>query len=128
MRIVGTNIPKDKRIVASLIYIYGIGQSRARKILAKTKISEDIRTKDLTSDQEDRLRAIVEKECLTEGDLRREVSSNIKRLKDIKCYRGVRHMKHLPVRGQRTKTNSRTTHGNVRRTMGSGRKPAGLKT
>ena len=128
MRILGTNIPKDKRIVASLSYIYGIGQSQARKILAKTKISEDIRTKDLTSDQEDILRAIVEKECLTEGDLRREVSSNIKRLKDIKCYRGVRHMKHLPVRGQRTKTNSRTTHGNVRRTMGSGRKTAGLKT
>jgi len=128
MRIVGINIPKEKRIVISLSYIYGIGNSVARKILAQAKISEDIRTKDLTSDQEDRLRMIIEKECMTEGDLRREVGSNIKRLKDVKCYRGVRHMKHLPARGQRTKTNSRTAHGNTRKTMGSGRKASGIKT
>lgn len=128
MRIAGINIPKEKRIVASLPYIYGIGPSLAKKILVQAKISEDIRTKDLTPDQEDRLRAVVEKSYKTEGDLRREIGSNIKRMKDIKCYRGIRHMKHLPVRGQRTKTNSRTVRGNVRKTMGSGRKPAGLKT
>jgi len=128
MRISGINLPKEKRVVISLVYIYGIGPSLSRKILAQAKISEDIRTKDLTPEQEDRLRAIVEKSYKTEGDLRREIGSNIKRFKDIKCYRGLRHMKHLPVRGQRTKTNSRTVRGNVRKTMGSGRKPAGLKT
>jgi small subunit ribosomal protein S13 len=128
MRIAGITIPKDKRIVASLPYIYGVGPSLAKKILAKAKISEDVRTKDLTETEQDRLRAIVEKEFITEGDLRREVGANIKRLKDIKCYRGVRHMKHLPLRGQRTKTNSRTVRGNTRRTMGSGRKPSGIKT
>jgi len=128
MRIAGITIPKEKRVVASLPYIFGIGPSLARKILKKAKISEDTRTKDLTAEQEDRLRAIVEKEFVTEGDLRREIGSNIKRYKDIKCYRGVRHMKHLPARGQRTKTNSRTVRGNVRKTMGSGRKPSGIKT
>lgn len=128
MRIAGITIPKEKRIVASLPYIYGVGPSLAKKILAQAKISEDKRTKDLTEVEEDRLRAIVEKSYLTEGDLRREIGSNIKRLKDIKCYRGVRHMKHLPLRGQRTKTNSRTVRGNVRKTMGSGRKPSGIKT
>lgn len=128
MRIAGITIPKEKRIVAALPYIYGIGATQSRKILAKAKISEDIRTKDLTEVEQDKLRAIVEKEYVTEGDLRREVGANIKRLKDIKCYRGVRHMKHLPSRGQRTKTNSRTLRGNTRKTMGSGRKASGLKT
>lgn len=128
MRIAGIVIPKEKRIVASLPYIYGVGPSLAKKILKKAKISEDARTKDLTAQEEDRLRAIVEKEFVTEGDLRREIGSNIKRLKDIRCFKGVRHMKHLPVRGQRTKTNSRTVRGNIRKTMGSGRKPSGIKT
>ena len=128
MRNAGITIPKEKRIVAALPYIYGVGPSQARKILAKAKISEDVRTKDLTEAEQDKLRMIVEKEYVTEGDLRREVGANIKRLKDIKCYRGVRHMKHLPSRGQRTKTNSRTVRGNTRKTMGSGRKPAGMKT
>jgi small subunit ribosomal protein S13 len=128
MRIAGITIPKEKRVVASLPYIFGIGPSLSKKILAKAKISEDVRTKDLTEAEQDRLRAIVEKEFVTEGDLRREIGANIKRLKDIKCYRGVRHMKHLPLRGQRTKTNSRTVRGNVRKTMGSGRKPSGIKT
>lgn len=128
MRIAGINIPKEKRIVIALSYVYGIGPNQARKILVKAKVSEHVRTKDLTPEQEDRIRAIMEKEHVTEGYLRREISSNIKRLKDIKCYRGVRHMKHLPVRGQRTKTNSRTAHGNTRKTMGSGRRAAGLKT
>jgi small subunit ribosomal protein S13 len=128
MRIAGINIPKEKRIVIALNYIFGVGPTLSKKILAKAKISEDIRTKDLTPEQEDKLRAIVEKEYKTEGDLRREIMANIKRLKDIKAYRGIRHMKHLPVRGQRTKTNSRTVRGNVRKTMGSGRKPDGMKT
>lgn len=127
MRVAGINIPKDKRIVIALNYIYGIGPTFAKKILAKAKISEDTRTKDLSPDQEDKLRMIIEKEYKTEGDLRREVMANIKRLKDIKAYRGIRHMKHLPVRGQRTKTNSRTVRGNVRKTMGSGRVKEGLK-
>lgn len=122
MRVAGITIPKEKRIVISLTYIYGVGPTMAKHILAKAKISEDTRTKDLTSDQEDKLRTIIEKEYKTEGDLRREVMANIKRLKDIKAHRGIRHMKHLPVRGQRTKTNSRTVRGNVRKTMGSGRK------
>lgn len=128
MRIAGITIPKEKRIVASLPYIYGIGPSLAKKILAQAKISEDARTKDLSEADQDRLRLLVEKNYVTEGDLRREIGANIKRLKDVKCYRGVRHMKHLPLRGQRTKTNSRTVRGNVRKTMGSGRKPAGMKT
>ena len=127
MRVAGINIPKEKRIVIALNYIYGVGPTLAKKILAKAKISEDTRTKDLTPDQEDKLRMIIEKEYKTEGDLRREVMANIKRLKDIKAYRGLRHMKHLPVRGQRTKTNSRTVRGNVRKTMGSGRVKEGLK-
>ncbi len=122
MRVAGITIPKEKRIVISLTYIFGIGPTLAKKILAQAKISEDVRTKDLTSDQEDKLRSMIEKEHKTEGDLRREVMANIKRLKDIKAHRGIRHMKHLPVRGQRTKTNSRTVRGNVRKTMGSGRK------
>lgn len=128
MRIAGINIPKEKRIVVALNYIYGVGPSLSKKILAKAKISEDVRTKNLTPEQEDKLRMIVEKEYKTEGDLRREIMANIKRLKDIKAYRGVRHMKHLPVRGQRTKTNSRTVRGNVRKTMGSGRVKEGIKT
>jgi len=123
MRVSGISIPKEKRIVISLSYIFGIGPTLSKKILAKAKIDENTRTKDLTSDQEDKLRMMIEKEYKTEGDLRREVMANIKRLKDIKSHRGIRHMKHLPVRGQRTKTNSRTVRGNVRKTMGSGRKP-----
>ncbi len=128
MRIAGTNIPEEKKIEFSLPYIYGIGHTLSKKILQAVKIDGNIRTKDLTNEQEDALRALVEKAYKTEGDLRREIMSNIKTLKDIKSYRGIRHMKHLPVRGQRTKTNSRTGRGNARKTMGSGRKPTGLKT
>lgn len=128
MRIAGINIPKEKRIVAALPYIYGIGPSLARKILKQAGLSEDTRTKNLTDAEQDKLRAIVEKSFRTEGDLRRDVQANIKRLKDIKAYRGIRHMKHLPSRGQRTKTNCRTVRGNTRKTMGSGRKDAGQKT
>lgn len=128
MRIVGTNIPNEKKIRISLRYIYGIGPTIADKILKQAKIDGETRTKDLKPEQEDKIRALAEKEYVTEGDLRREVGANIKRLKDIKCYRGVRHMRHLPVRGQRTKTNSRTVRGNTRKTMGSGRVKAGIKT
>ncbi len=128
MRIAGNTIPKEKKIRISLRYLYGIGPTLSDKILAQTKIDGNIRTKDLTPEQEDRLRAIVEKEHKTEGDLRRDVMANVKRLKDILAYRGLRHMKHLPTRGQRTKTNSRTVRGNVRKTTGSGKKPTGLKT
>ena len=128
MRIASTNIPNEKKIEFALPYIYGIGQTLSRRILKTAGIDGNIRTKDLTNDQQDKLRAIVEKSYKTEGDLRREVMANVKTLKDIKCYRGIRHMKHLPVRGQTTKRNSRTVRGNARKTMGSGRKPAGQKT
>ncbi|MDO9510016.1 MAG: 30S ribosomal protein S13 [Candidatus Magasanikbacteria bacterium] len=128
MRIAGINIPKEKKIRFSLRYVYGVGPTLAEKVLIKAKIDGDLRTKDLTPEQEDKLRAIVEKEHITEGDLRREVGAHIKRLKDVKCYRGIRHMKHLPCRGQRTKTNSRTVRGNSRKTMGSGRIKSGIKT
>jgi small subunit ribosomal protein S13 len=128
MRIAGINIPKEKRIVAALPYIYGIGATLAQKILKQAGISEDVRTKNLTDVEQDKLRAIVEKSYKTEGDLRREIQANIKRMKDIKAYRGIRHMKHLPVRGQRTKTNSRTVRGNSRKTMGSGRRDTSQKT
>ncbi len=128
MRIASTNIPNDKKILYSLPYVYGIGLTLSKVILKEAGIDGNIRTKDLTEAQQDKLRAIVEKAYKTEGDLRREIMSNIKRLKDIKSYRGIRHMKHLPARGQRTKTNSRTVRGNVRKTAVSGKKPAGQKT
>ena len=122
MRIASTNIPKEKKITISLRYIFGIGPTLAKKVLDSAGIDGNIRTKDLTIDQQDKIRAIVEKSYKTEGDLRREIQANIKGMKDIKSYRGVRHMKHLPVRGQTTKRNSRTVRGNVRKTMGSGRR------
>ncbi len=128
MRISGINIPKDKKIGISLRYLYGIGPTLSKKVLAAAKIDENIRTKDLSPEDQDKLRAIVEKSYKTEGDLRREVMANIKRLKDIKAFRGIRHMRHLPVRGQRTKTNSRTVRGNVRKTAVSGKKPSAQKT
>ena len=109
-RIVGVDIPNEKRVVVSLTYIYGIGDSTAKKILAAAKVSEDIRVKNLTDEQLGAIRAEVAK-LKTEGDLRREVAMNIKRLQEIGCYRGIRHRKGLPVRGQRTKTNARARKG-----------------
>ena len=109
-RIVGVDIPNEKRILVSLTYIYGIGDTTAKKICAAVNISEDIRTKNLTDEQLTALRAEVAK-YHTEGDLRREVALNIKRLTEIGCYRGIRHKKGLPVRGQRTRTNARTRKG-----------------
>jgi len=109
-RIVGVDIPNEKRVVVSLTYVFGIGDSTAKKICAAAKVSEDIRVKNLTDDQLVALRSEVAK-YRTEGDLRREVALNIKRLTEIGCYRGIRHKKGLPVRGQRTRTNARTRKG-----------------
>lgn len=128
MRVSGVTIPQNKQIGIALTYIYGVGLTSAKNILDKAHIDTTIRVKDLTQDQEDTVRSIIEKEFKTEGDLRREIGANIKRLKDIKSYRGTRHMKHLPVRGQRTKTNSRTVRGNKRNLATSGKKPAAQKT
>ncbi len=121
MRISGITLPDNKRIRYALNFLYGVGPSRALAVLAEAKVDPMIKTKDLSSDEEARIRAILETIKL-EGDLKREVAGNIKRLKDIGSYRGSRHSKRLPARGQRTKTNSRTIRGNVRKTMGSGRR------
>ncbi|PIP27244.1 MAG: 30S ribosomal protein S13 [Candidatus Moranbacteria bacterium CG23_combo_of_CG06-09_8_20_14_all_39_10] len=121
LRIAGVNIPDEKRIEISLTYIYGIGSSSASKILDKLGISKQIRTKDLSEADGNKIREHIEKTIRMEGELKHEVRTNIKRLKEVGCYRGTRHQKGLPVRGQRTKTNSRTVRGNVRKTMGSGR-------
>ncbi len=121
MRIFGITIPNEKRLETGLTVLFGIGISRARKILDTVNIEHSRLAKDLTLDEENRIRKIVE-ELKIEGNLKREIGANIKRLKDIKAYRGVRHMRRLPVRGQRTKTNSRTIRGNVRKTMASGRR------
>lgn len=128
MRIAGTNIPDNKKIEYALAYIYGIGVPAARRIVSNTNISRDKRAKDLTPEEIGRLREFIEKNYRIEGELRREIMMNIKRLKDISAYRGTRHIRGLPVRGQRTKTNSRTRRGNVRKTMGSGRKPTASPT
>lgn len=122
VRVAGVVIPDKKRIDISLRYIYGIGPSSAREALTAAKIDPAKMASDLTQDEIGRLREVIEKSHKIEGDLRREIMMNIKRLKDISVYRGMRHMRGLPVNGQRTKTNSRTRRGNVRRTMGSGRK------
>lgn len=127
-RIAGANIPTEKRVEIALTYIYGIGLTSSKKILAHLKINPDTRVKNLTEDEVNRLRRMIEDEYTVEGDLKREVLTNIKRLKEINSYRGSRHAKHLPARGQRTKTNTRTVRGNTRKTMGSGRKPAAQKT
>lgn len=121
MRILGITIPDTKKLEISLTALYGVGRSRALFVLKKAKIDPGVKAKDLSVDQENELRKIIESFTI-EGDLKREVASNIKRHKDIKTYRGTRHARKLPVRGQRTKTNSRTVRGNVRKTMGSGRK------
>lgn len=128
MRIVGVNIPDNKKVEYALPYIYGVGLSSARKIVKLAQVDPSKRAKDLKPEEVNRLREIIEKNYKVEGDLRREIMLNIKRLKELQSYRGVRHIRGLPVRGQRTKTNSRTRRGNVRKTMGSGRKPAASPT
>ena len=122
-RIAGVNIPENKQILIALTYIYGIGLALARKILNETEINFQKRAKDLTPGELNQLKEIIEKNYKIEGELRREVMMNIKRLKDIGAWRGLRHLRGLPVRGQRTRTNTRTVRGNVRKTVGSGRKP-----
>lgn len=121
-RIAGVTLPANKRIDIALTYIYGIGTTTAKKIIAASGVPADVRVKDLSEAQANKLREIVEKQNRVEGELKREVLGNIKRLKEIGSYRGMRHTRNLPVRGQRTKTNSRTVRGNVRRTMGSGKR------
>jgi small subunit ribosomal protein S13 len=119
-RIAGVTIPNDKRVVIALTYIYGVGNKRAQDLLEAVKIDGNVRVKDLSDAEVTKLRNAVEKGKV-EGELRREVLASVKRLQEINSYRGTRHAKHLPVRGQSSKNNSRTVRGNVRRTMGSGR-------
>lgn len=121
MRIAGVTIPEDKRLEIGLTAIYGVGRSRACHTLTKLGIEHGARPKDVSAQKENELRETIEK-FTVEGELRRTISANIRRLKDVKAFRGVRHMKKLPVRGQRTKTNSRTVRGNKRTTMTSGRR------
>ena len=128
IRIGGVTLPQDKRIEIALTYIYGIGNTTAKKILASVKIDPNTRVKNLTEADEAKIRDFIKNKYKIEGDLKREVLGNIKRLKEIKCYRGIRHAKNLPCRGQRTKTNSRTVRGNVRKTLMSGRKISAQKT
>lgn len=122
-RIAGVSIPDNKRIDIAITYIYGIGNSLSKKIITETKIDPAKKAQDLTAQEINLLREMIEKNYKIEGDLRRQTMVNIKRLKDIGTWRGYRHIKGLPVRGQRTKTNNRTVRGNIRKTMGSGRKP-----
>ncbi len=124
-RISGVDIPREKRVEVALTYIYGIGPSTSKKILERTRVSPDTRVKNLTEDEVARIREVIDREYKTEGDLRREVNLNIKRLIEIGCYRGVRHRRGLPVHGQRTRTNARTKRG-PRRTV-AGRKKASAK-
>jgi small subunit ribosomal protein S13 len=122
VRIAGVNIPDEKQIAISLSYIYGIGRPLALRILSKLNISPFKKTKNLTQEELKKLIEEIEKNYKIEGELRRETIENIKRLKEIRCYRGLRHIKGLPVRGQKTRKNCRTIRGNVRKTVGSGRK------
>ncbi len=127
MRIAGVNIPDNKKIYVALSYIYGIGPTLAAKVLAGAKIDLQKRAKDLAPDEVNRIQSMIEKNYKIEGELRQVIKQNIGRLKDIKAYRGVRHLRKLPVRGQRTKTNSRTVRGNIRKTAGSGKRKVDLK-
>ncbi|MEW6232645.1 MAG: 30S ribosomal protein S13 [Chloroflexota bacterium] len=125
-RISGVDIPRDKRVEISLRYIYGIGSSNSREILAKARVSPDTRVKELTEEEVSRIREIIDKNYKVEGDLRREVNLNIKRLTEIGCYRGVRHRRNLPVHGQRTRTNARTKRG-PRKTVAGRRRAVAKK-
>jgi len=127
MRLLGINIPDNKRIEIALTYLYGIGLTLSRDILTNTKIDMNKRAKDLTSDELSKIKEYVEKNYKVEGELKQIIKQNIMMLKELQTYRGNRHMRKLPVRGQRTKTNSRTVRGNVRKTAGSGKRKTELK-
>lgn len=127
MRIAGINIPDNKRVEIALTYLYGIGRPLSNKVLANTKIDPNKRAKELTPDEVNRIQNFIEKNYKVEGELRQIIKQNINLLKDLQTYRGSRHARHLPVRGQRTKTNSRTVRGNVRKTAGSGKRKVELK-
>ncbi|OGY63952.1 MAG: 30S ribosomal protein S13 [Candidatus Harrisonbacteria bacterium RIFCSPLOWO2_02_FULL_41_13b] len=127
MRIIGVNIPDNKHIDVALTYLYGVGSSLARKILVGTKIDHMRRAKDLSPDEVNRIKSFIEKNYKVEGELRQIIKQNINLLKETQTYRGARHSRHLPVRGQRTKTNSRTVRGNTRKTAGSGKRKVELK-
>lgn len=126
-RISGINIPDNKKIDIALTYIYGIGKTSSGLILKTAGVDKNKRAKELTTEEINKIQAIVDKNYKVEGDLRREISENVRRLKDLNTWRGLRHARRLPIHG-RTRTNSRTTRGNVRKTMGSGRKPAATPT
>lgn len=127
MRVAGVNIPDEKKIAVALTYLYGVGRSRAAEIVAMAKVDIKKRAKELSLEEVNRVQSAIEKTTKIEGELRQVVKQNIARLKEIKAYRGVRHLRKLPVRGQRTKTNSRTVRGNVRKTAGSGKRKVELK-
>ncbi len=127
MRIVGVNIPDQKRVEIALTYIYGIGRPISRRVLNAAKVDINKRTKNLTADEVARIQNLIEKNYRLEGELRQFIRHNVQRLKDLKTYRGIRHLRRLPTRGQRTKTNSRTVRGNVRKTAGSGKRKVELK-
>ena len=126
MRISGITVPDNKRLEIALTVVYGIGRPLALAILKQAGVDAARKPKDLNPAEENEVRRLVE-QCKIEGDLKREIGANVKRLKDIKAYRGIRHLRKLPVNGQRTKTNSRTVRGNLRKTMGSGRKAVDKK-
>jgi len=128
VRIAGVTIPGDKRVVIALTYVFGIGLTTSERILKEAEVDFSVRVKNLSEDQVNRLRTIIEKQHKVEGDLKREILGNIKRLKEIGSYRGMRHTKNLPLRGQRTKTNSRTVRGGKRMTVGAGKVNPNQKT
>lgn len=127
-RLLGVTIPDKKHVVKSLTAIYGVGPAVSKEILNELKIDHAMKAAELTPEQLNKIRDIIENKYETEGELRRKILTNIRRLKDIGSWRGARHSKNLPVRGQRTKTNSRTRRGNTRRTVGSGKRPASTPT
>jgi small subunit ribosomal protein S13 len=124
-RIAGVDIPRNKRVEVSLTYIYGVGRTASQKILAEAEVDPDTRVQDLSESEVMRLRQIIDRDLVVEGELRREVAMNIKRLTEIGCYRGLRHRRHLPVHGQRTKTNARTRKGPKKTVAGRGRRKGG---
>ena len=127
MRLLGVNIPDNKKVEISLMYLFGIGRFLSNKILVATNIDPNKRAKDLTPDELNKIKNFIEKNYKIEGELRQIIKQNISLLKDMKVYRGMRHIRHLPVRGQRTRTNSRTVRCNVRKTAGSGKRKTELK-